>query len=105
MCFAFCPIGCIELYCIVVHFQNPPTELLPHLYIGDERHSSNIELLQRTGITTILNVSNSNPVPECSQFAYKQIPIRDNESENISSWFNEALQFIGKQTICNVFKT
>ncbi|KAL4232300.1 Dual specificity protein phosphatase 4 [Mactra antiquata] len=72
-----------------------PTQLMPHLYIGDETHSNNVNLLRKLDITAILNVSNVTCPDHISRmFEYKCIPIRDNVSENISTWFSEALQFI-----------
>ncbi|KAH3786497.1 hypothetical protein DPMN_164604 [Dreissena polymorpha] len=71
-----------------------PTELLSHLYIGDERHSTNAVSLNRVGITAILSVSTSGADKQFPEFVYKWIPIHDNVSENISAWFQEALLFI-----------
>lgn len=75
--------------------QNVPTQLLPHLFIGNKQNSLDYDLLRNIGVTAILNVSTA-----CSDyilpkdFNYKSIPVKDNETENISAWFSEALQFI-----------
>ncbi|XP_053407922.1 dual specificity protein phosphatase 4-like [Mercenaria mercenaria] len=75
-------------------FKHAPTQLMPHLYIGNERNSLDTDLLQQLGITAILNVSTMCSSHVKTGFEYKCIPVRDNESENISCWFNEALHFI-----------
>lgn len=75
-------------------FKNTPTKLLPHLFIGDERNSLDTDLLRQIGITAILNVSTTSSDHVIDGFDYKCIPVRDNESENISCWFSDALQFI-----------
>ena len=83
-------------------FQRQPTELLPHLFIGDEQHSCNKELLDKIGITAILNVSNSCQSLFTSQYVYKVIPVQDKNNENILVWFAEAIQFIGKSSSAEV---
>ena len=77
-------------------FQRQPTELLPHLFIGDEQNSCNKEILDKIGITAILNVSSSCQSLFTSQYTYKVIPVQDKNNENILVWFAEAIQFIGK---------
>jgi len=84
----------IPCWCLVV-LQLSPSELLPYLYIGDEVHSRDHALLSRLHITAVLNVSASMPQLPVSDLVYKLIPVHDTSSENISAWFNEALQFIG----------
>ena len=76
-------------------FQRQPTELLPHLFIGDEQHSSNQDILDKIGITAILNVSSTCQSLFTSKYVYKVIPVQDKNNENILVWFAEAIQFIG----------
>ena len=88
---------CFFLYASVIFaFQRQPTELLPHLFIGDEQDSSNKEVLDKIGITAILNVSNTCQSLFTSQYTYKVIPVQDKNNENILVWFAEAIQFIGE---------
>ncbi|XP_041371122.1 dual specificity protein phosphatase 1-like [Gigantopelta aegis] len=71
-----------------------PVELLPYLYIGDSSHSSRKDVLKNIGVTAILNVSTSceNHFPQ--DFRYKVIPVEDTVSEDLRTWFTEAIDFI-----------
>lgn len=74
--------------------QNEPVEILPHLFIGSEIHASQKELLQRLGITSIVNVSRNIPNFFEGTFYYKSIPVDDTYNADIGSWFEEAAEFI-----------
>lgn len=80
-----------------------PVELLPYLYIGNANHSSMKELLQELCISAILNVSTTcrNHFPH--DFRYKVIPVEDNDSADIATWFTESIQFIGKMKNCTLY--
>ena len=76
--------------------QAEPVEILPYLYLGNEYHASCKSMLKNLGITALLNVSHSCPNLFEDCFIYKSIPVEDSKSEDISIWFNEAIDFIGK---------
>lgn len=76
-----------------------PVEILPHLLLGSELHASQLEMLKRIGVTALLNVSHSCPNHFEKDFIYKCIPVQDSSSEDISVYFDGAIQFIGKNTI------
>ena len=78
--------------------QSEPVEILPHLYLGSEIHSSQKELLKRLGITAIVNVSRNIPNFFEDTFLYKSIPVDDTYTADIGRWFEEAAEFIGKAT-------
>ena len=80
--------------------QKEPVEVLPFLYLGDAQHARQKMLLQRLGITALLNVSCGQTDQFYDTFTYKNIPVQDNSSANISVWFQEAIHFIGKLSIC-----
>lgn len=71
-----------------------PVEILPGLYLGDSQHSAQQDILQQLGITCLLNVSTTCKNLFEKEFDYMNIPVNDNDSANISSWFNEAIGFI-----------
>lgn len=48
------------------------------------------------GITALINVSANCPNHFEDSFLYKSIPVEDNHKADISSWFNEAIEFIGE---------
>ncbi|RWS06440.1 WD repeat-containing protein 46-like protein, partial [Dinothrombium tinctorium] len=74
--------------------QGEPVEIMPHLYIGSEYHASCKSVLQKLGITALLNVSHTCPNHFEDCFIYKCIPVEDSGSEDISIWFNDAIDFI-----------
>jgi dual specificity MAP kinase phosphatase len=79
--------------------QAGPVEILPYLYLGSEYHASCKPMLKSLGITALLNVSHTCPNHFVDSFIYKAIPVEDSKSEDISIWFNEAIDFIGESIV------
>lgn len=71
-------------------------EILPFLYLGSAYHASRKDMLDMLGITALINVSANCPNHFEESYLYKSIPVEDNHKADISSWFNEAIEFIGK---------
>ncbi|XP_057691648.1 dual specificity protein phosphatase 6 [Corythoichthys intestinalis] len=73
-----------------------PVEILPHLYLGCAKDSTNLDVLEEYGIKYILNVTPNLPnlFENAGEFKYKQIPISDHWSQNLSQFFPEAINFI-----------
>lgn len=78
-----------------------PVQILPNLYLGSARDSANLESLAKLGIRYILNVTPNLPnlFEKNGDFHYKQIPISDHWSQNLSQFFPEAIAFIGKSSL------
>lgn len=95
--------------------NEPPTQVLPFLYVGNARDSSNRKLLKELGIKYILSVtthtpqsnfssenSTNEPNPDANtnainaEFRTKWIPVSDSLSENLATYFEDACDFIGK---------
>lgn len=76
--------------------QGGPVEILPFLYLGSAYHASRKDMLDALGITALINVSANCPNHFEGHYQYKSIPVEDNHKADISSWFNEAIDFIGK---------
>ncbi|TRY81342.1 hypothetical protein DNTS_029765, partial [Danionella cerebrum] len=74
--------------------QGGPVEILPFLYLGSAFHASRKDMLDMLGITALINVSSNCPNHFEDHYQYKSIPVEDNYKANISSWFNEAIEFI-----------
>ncbi|KAF0039493.1 hypothetical protein F2P81_007728 [Scophthalmus maximus] len=74
--------------------QGGPVEILPFLYLGSAYHASRKDMLDMLGITALINVSANCPNHFEESFLYKSIPVEDNHKADISSWFNEAIEFI-----------
>nr|XP_003217731.1 PREDICTED: dual specificity protein phosphatase 7 [Anolis carolinensis] len=73
-----------------------PVQILPYLYLGCAKDSSNLDVLGKYGIKYILNVTPNLPnmFEHDGEFKYKQIPISDHWSQNLSQFFPEAIAFI-----------
>ncbi|KAM9313442.1 dual specificity protein phosphatase 1-A-like [Gastrophryne carolinensis] len=74
--------------------QGGPVEILPFLYLGSAYHASRKDMLDALGITALINVSANCPNHFEGHYQYKSIPVEDSHKANISSWFNEAIDFI-----------
>uniref|UniRef100_A0A8C0U4T8 protein-tyrosine-phosphatase n=1 Tax=Cyanistes caeruleus TaxID=156563 RepID=A0A8C0U4T8_CYACU len=57
-------------------------------------HASRKDMLDALGITALINVSANCPNHFEGHYQYKSIPVEDNHKADISSWFNEAIDFI-----------
>ncbi|XP_041453333.1 uncharacterized protein LOC121406364 isoform X1 [Lytechinus variegatus] len=79
-----------------------PTRVLGFLYLGSQQDVMSEECLKSYGINYVLNVSRSCPIPEfLPQTHFHRIPVRDNHSEKMLPWFDEALEFIDKVRSAN----
>ena len=83
-------------YMIFNEAEREPVQLLPHLFIGSAQHAANREVLQRLGITAIINVSKTCRNNFEELFTYKTIPVDDSFNEDIASYFVETSTFIGE---------
>lgn len=77
--------------------QGGPVEILPFLFLGSAHHAARRDTLDALGITALLNVSSDCPNHFEGHFQYKCIPVEDNHKTDISSWFMEAIEYIGTQ--------
>ncbi|XP_046731355.1 dual specificity protein phosphatase 7 isoform X2 [Silurus meridionalis] len=73
-----------------------PVQILPYLYLGCAKDSTNLDILGKYNIKYILNVTPNLPnvFEHNGDFKYKQIPISDHWSQNLSQFFPEAISFI-----------
>uniref|UniRef100_A0AAY5F5F0 Dual specificity protein phosphatase n=1 Tax=Electrophorus electricus TaxID=8005 RepID=A0AAY5F5F0_ELEEL len=74
--------------------RGKPVELLPFLYLGSASHACREEHLSDLHITALLNVSRRDSQPAEGQYRYKWIPVEDSHTADISSHFQEAIDFI-----------
>ncbi|XP_076841186.1 dual specificity protein phosphatase 5 [Brachyhypopomus gauderio] len=74
--------------------QGKPVELLPFLCLGSAYHACREEHLSDLHITALLNVSRRDSKPAKGQYRYKWIPVEDSHTADISSHFQEAIDFI-----------
>lgn len=75
-----------------------PVQILPYLYLGCAKDSTNLDVLCQYNIQYILNVTPNlpNAFEHDGHFRYKKIPISDHWSQNLSQFFPEAISFIGE---------
>lgn len=76
--------------------QGGPVEILPFLYLGSAYHASKCEFLANLHITALLNVSRRTSEACTTHLHYKWIPVEDSHTADISSHFQEAIDFIGR---------
>ncbi|CAG01299.1 unnamed protein product, partial [Tetraodon nigroviridis] len=74
--------------------QGKPVEILPFLYLGSAYHASREDYLRDLHITALLNVSRRDLQPAKGHYNYKWIPVEDSHMADISSHFQEAIDFI-----------
>ncbi|KFO29006.1 Dual specificity protein phosphatase 5 [Fukomys damarensis] len=74
--------------------QGGPVEILPFLYLGSAYHASKCEFFANLHITALLNVSRRTSEACTSHLHYKWIPVEDSHTADISSHFQEAIDFI-----------
>lgn len=83
--------------------QGKPVEILPFLYLGSAYHASRQDYLSDLHITALLNVSRRDLQPAKGHYDYKWIPVEDSHMADISSHFQEAIDFIGELRRVNAF--
>lgn len=74
-----------------------PVEILPNLYLGNASDSCDWNSLEKYGIHYVLNVTPNLPnkfEKTGMGMKYMQIPIQDHWSQNLSSFFPQAINFI-----------
>ena len=74
----------------------PPVELLPYLILGCAHDSADLAMLERLGVTAVLNVSHNCPSLFTSQFEYMEIRVPDTYQADLLSKLDDAFSFIGK---------
>lgn len=75
-------------------YEIPPSEIKPGLYIGNKDNAYNDCHLRALGITHILNAAAQADSPYRNQFTYLVIPLQDTDEEDLSPYFEQAIQFI-----------
>jgi len=71
-----------------------PSEILPFLYVGSQQHAQSRPILEQLKISHILNITATCPNWYADTIQYKNIQIKDTWNQNITSYFEDAFQFI-----------
>ena len=71
-------------------------QILPRLYLGDDFIARNLNFLREKKITHILNLTINIPNKFEPEIVYLKLTIFDYESQNISQFFDEAIEFISE---------
>lgn len=75
------------------------SQVLPFLYLGNERDAKDLSGLRNLDITYVLNVTSHVPqYHEGEGIRYKRIPASDSAQQDLRQYFEEAIEFIGKFT-------
>lgn len=90
-----------------------PIEIIKNLYLGNIKHSEDLESLQHLNIKYILNVTPDlpNKFEASGAIKYLKIPITDHGSQDLQAHFPTAIEFIGMYILaiysdsCNVSKS
>ncbi|KAF6772503.1 hypothetical protein AHF37_08205 [Paragonimus kellicotti] len=74
------------------------SEILPYLFQRNARDAQDRTLLRRLGITHIVNVSDSVPMPfkGSAEFKYLHLPASDTNQQNLRPAFDSAVVFINE---------
>ena len=73
-----------------------PVEVLPFLFLGSARDSSDLKVLKRMNITSVLNITTTCPNHFESEFEYLSILVEDSHQTDLLSRLNQAIEFIGE---------
>lgn len=73
-----------------------PVEVLPFLYLGSAKDSSDLRTLKKMNITAVLNITTTCPNHFESEFEYMSILVEDSHQTDLLSRLNQAIAFIGK---------
>lgn len=76
--------------------KSAPVEILPFLFLGNESHCSSRDVLDKLGVTAVMNVSKTINNHFQGSFLYKNVPVDDSYNADISRWFSVAVDFIGE---------
>lgn len=77
-----------------------PSPILPHLYVGSQSHAQQRDLLDKLGVTHILNITATCPNWHEGSFKYLNIAIKDTWNQRISDYFSDAFDFINSAKEC-----
>ena len=75
-----------------------PHQILPYLFLGSDICAQDLEALVHLGVTHIVNatVDCKNHHKDAQAFEYLQLPLKDNEDEDIGKYFASSSEFISK---------
>ena len=78
------------------------SQVLPFLYLGNERDAADMNRLAKLKVTHVLNVTSHSPCHyEKEGILYKRLPASDSGQQNLAQYFKEAFEFIGM--LCIVY--
>ena len=74
-----------------------PVEVVPYLFLGDAETSRDLNCLRHHNIRYIVNVTENvpNSFMDDVSLTYMRIPITDHWSQSLTSFFSNAINFIG----------
>jgi len=77
--------------------NHPASQVTPYMYLGNMKDAGDIPLLERLGVTHVLNVTSVIPTySKVKNIKYKQLQAADNNYQNLKQYFDQACEFIDK---------
>lgn len=77
--------------------NTPATQVMPHLFLGNQKDASDLQKLRQLNIQFVLNVTSHLPgYHEGRGIRYMRLPATDSSQQNLKQYFEEAFEFIGK---------
>ncbi|GJQ14536.1 hypothetical protein GpartN1_g6327.t1 [Galdieria partita] len=86
----------VPLFCCSVFQESFPCKIFSFVYLGNERNASDRDALDLLGITHILIVGEELVAHFPGVYEYKQLMIRDLETQDLHPFLEEAIAFIEK---------
>jgi hypothetical protein len=84
--------------------SHPTTQILPFLYLGNERDACYLTKLDRLGISRVLKVTADLPCDEqiiSRGIISKQLPAADSGQQNLRQYFDDAYQSVSSCFSCH----
>lgn len=76
--------------------SDPPSQILPGLFIGSKEAETSLAALRDAGVTSILQCGVELTPTHKGHFVYKQLAVSDQEDEDIVGTFGAAFDFINE---------
>jgi protein-tyrosine phosphatase len=90
----FCSKFMLSPQLLLEHRDTHPSQLLDHLWLGNEMNASEKETLQELNVTRILNAADDAKIFHEKDFEYKHLQLKDISSQQLRTFFDETFKFL-----------
>ncbi|XP_030371608.1 protein phosphatase Slingshot isoform X2 [Scaptodrosophila lebanonensis] len=81
---------------VILGQMDAPTEIFDHVYLGSEWNASNLEELQKNGVSHILNVTREIDNFFPGTFTYFNVRVYDDEKTNLLKYWDDTYRYISR---------